>query len=168
MSKSDLTPVELAKDGLRVQIIGSGIFILFICIVVSVLFASVLGMNTRIERFVLTLMWISLPLCWVGGSLLLLKKWRKSGYFYTKDSLIVRKATLFGSIDEMYRFDSMLSVQVRQGPIDKKGSYGTVVINIPKLGKDVVLHYVKNPQDQALKLKNHIGKFNSGTSTLIS
>ena len=168
MAKSDLIPVKVAKDGLRLQIIGTGVFILIVCIVVSLLFSFILGANTRIERFILLLMWILLPLCWVGGSLLLWNKWEKSGYFYTKDSLIVRKATLFGRVDEMYRFDSMLSVQVRQGPLDKKGSYGTIVINVPKLGKDIILQYVKDPQDQALKLKNHIGKFDSGSNTLIS
>ena len=167
MATTQLRRIEASSQGLRIQIIAAGVFLLAVCRLVPRLCWFAFGLDPELGRLVLWCMWISLPLLWAAGSWLAWAKWQKGGYFMTEDALIIRKSTLTGTVDDMYRFDSMISVQVRQGPLGKQSGYGTITISVPKLSKDLVLQHVSNPQNLALELKASVSRKSTGGGSLV-
>lgn len=158
--------LEIDQSAIKKQIVISGVFLLLICIVTTVLFRSLFNYTNRIEQITLLVLWVSMTLIWGLGSILIWYKWQKNKYILTDDSLIVIKSDLTGSTESYYRYDSFLSIEVKQGILNKKT--GTIIINIPKMDQPLILENINNPNKEAERLKRRISKTSKDTKSLIN
>lgn len=165
-SNSKANYLEIDRSQVIKSIIAGGIVVLLICLLVTILLGSLFNYSNRIETLTLTILWIGMPALWAIGSLGAWINSGKNSYILTKDSLIIRKKALTGTSETYYRYDSFLTIEVRQKAFSNKS--GKIVINIPKMPEPLVLEYIKNPRDQAEKLKKHITKRSADTKSLIN
>lgn len=149
------------KNTIIVNLVG----VLVLCAFVTLLLLAILPLGTRVERFLLISIWVTLPLFWAIGSAALLNRERKTKYTLGTQTLIVRKGSLLGSSTEsMYRYDSMLSVESRQTRLGNKYNYGTIFITVPRLENAVQLKGIQNPHDYAKKIKEAVYTTSSNRS----
>ncbi len=140
--------------GLNVVVAKSGASVLIICVLVTVIFRSVLSLGLNIERYVLWGLWVLLPGMWVIGSMIARDKWRKSSYKLTDDALVISQGNMMGGANrQMYRYDAIIAVNIKQDVWGSRFDYGDIYIKIPRLGRDVVLRAVANPNEQIKPLK---------------
>lgn len=157
--------IERDETALRIRIAQSGLAILALCIVTTVLFQTALGFQTRAERLVLTALWLTLPVTWAIGSAAAWITRNKLQYYLLPKAVMISKAGFVGRHEQMYRYDSILSVGVRKGWYGKQYGYGDIVLTIPKLAHGLVLRDVKNPQAWAQVIKERAGR--TGSDSLI-
>lgn len=85
------------------------------------------------------------------------KKWENTKYLLGQDSIIVtRPSGMFGVTQDVYLYESILSISFQQDYFGKKYGYGDIDISIPKLGKTLVLKSVVEPSKQLPHLKAQI------------
>jgi hypothetical protein len=149
--------------GLNVSIAKAGMVTLATCVVVTVTFRSVIGLGLNIERYLIWALWVLLPGMWVIGSMIRRDKWRKSSYMLTDDALVVSSGNMLGGGNrQMYRYDAIISVNIRQGALGNRYGYGDVSLEIPRLGRDVVLQGIADPHMQIKELKSRISQHSQG------
>lgn len=147
----------------------SFITIILLCILVTCLLLIVFPLDSKIEGIMIISLWVFLPIFWIIGALILWQQKRDTSYTLTDKSLIILDGTIFGGNREtIYRYDSMLSVESRQGPIGKHYAYGTIYINVPRLDHRLVLRGIPNPHDLARNVKTHVNELSSGSKALIT
>jgi hypothetical protein len=84
-------------------------------------------------------------------------KWHKTKYLLGQDSIIVTQPNgMFGVTQDVYLYESILSISFQQDYFGKKYGYGDIDISIPKLGKTLVLKSVVEPSKQLPHLKAQI------------
>lgn len=142
---------------LRVGIATTGLAVLGICLLLTVIFRAVLGLGTNIERYVLLALWILLPGMWILGSVMARRRWGKTSYKLTNDALVVIQTSTFGGKSrQLYRYDSIIAVDVEQDAWGSRHGYGDIYLEIPRLHKRVVLKAVMEPEKQTRELKARI------------
>jgi hypothetical protein len=159
--------LERNSKGINAQIVAAGAFTLLLCILITIFFTRVTGMDTRVEGWIVFLSWIILPLLWLVGSVAASKNLRQTQVVLGPDTLAVQKKSIFGTDTQLYRYDSILSVHVKSGYLGKKYGYGTIALEIPKLNKPVVLDYISTPELHATNIKKEISS-KSSTQSLIN
>lgn len=143
--------------GLRVRVATTGVAVLGICLFMTVVFRGVLGLGTNFERYVLLALWILLPAMWLLGSIMAQNKWRKTTYKLTNDALVITQGSTFGGKSrQLYRYDSIIAVDVEQDAWGSRNGYGDIYLDIPRLGRRVVLRGVMEPEKQTKALKARI------------
>lgn len=143
--------------GLRVRIATAGVAVLGICLFMTIVFRDVLGLGTNIERYVLLALWVLLPAMWLIGSAMARSKWGKTTYKLTDDSLVVIQGNGFGGKSrQLYRYDSIISVDIEQDAWGTRHGYGDIYLQIPRLDKQIVLRGVMEPEKQTKALKARI------------
>lgn len=144
---------------LNVTIAKAGVSVLLICILVTVIFRSVLGLGLNIERYLLWALWVLLPGMWVIGSMLARDKWRKTSYKLTDDALVISRGGMMGGGNrQMYRYDAIIAIDVKQDMWGSRFGYGDVYVEIPRLGRHIVLRAVTEPNQQTKALKANVAQ----------
>lgn len=145
--------------GLNVVIAKTGIAVLLICVFVTVIFRTVLGLGLNIERYILWALWVLLPGMWLIGSMIARDKWRKTSYKLTDDALVVSRGNMMGGGNrQMYRYDAIIAVDVKQDIWGSRYGYGDVYLEIPRLGRHVVLRAIAEPNEQTKALKSNVAR----------
>ncbi len=168
MPQSGAQSLQITDRGLSLRIVQSGAFVFLICAFVSILFLAVLGLQTRTERVVLLGLWAALLLMWAGGSAMAWVKRGKEQYFLMPEAVVVSRQGFMHGQEELFRYDSILSVRVKQTMFGKRHGYGDIILSIPRLHGQVVLRDVLQPQQCAVEIKKHIGSRSTSPSSLIS
>jgi len=140
------------RHALKVLIAKTGVVAIGTCIVVTLVF-RVIGIGIRIENVFLFAMWLLIPGMWIGWTLYMQSQWDKTTYTLTADSVIVAKRGWTSVVKQMYRYDSILSVTVRQDWAGTRHNYGDIQLEIPRLSKQVALRYISEPEKQVVELK---------------
>lgn len=140
---------------------------LLICLLPTLFFWNFNEFGLRLPRILLSLLWVSMIGLWLVWFVLTKRKWDKSYYALSDDSLIIHKSGALGSKQKMYRFDSILSVSVQRGPLGSRRNYGSIHVEIPRAVETVILQYVVNPEEQAEAIKSAIAH-HSKTQSLVS
>lgn len=148
--------IELSTNdnAVKVMIVKAGLVVLCTCILITLLFKTVLGLGLNVERYVLWSLWIILPGAWVLGSMIADDKSRKTAYVLADDALIIRSRGLFGPRSQrMYRYDVIAAVEVKQNSWGNRYNYGDIYLDVPRLHCTVILRAVSHPEEQALQIK---------------
>lgn len=95
--------------------------------------------------------------------LVLSKTWRSNKYFLAKDCLIVT-AGYSGSREDVYRYETISNVSLRQSGTEKTRGYAKLVINIAGVTSPLILKDVVRPQEVLESLQNNIGIATRSTS----
>lgn len=104
-----------------------------------------------------TLTWVVVPLVWLVASIVTSRRWQKTSYVFGDDYLSINKASIFGGTNQrMYRYETMISLRTNQSFSGKRHGYGTIRIMMPRPEHEVVIHYVPEPERQAVFIKNQI------------
>lgn len=149
--------------GLNIAIAKAGLFVLFVCVVVTLAFRSVIGLGLSIEKYLLWALWVLLPGMWVIGSMIARDKWHKSSYTLTEDAVVVAKGNMMGGGSrQMYRYDAIIAVDVRQDVWGSRFGYGDVSLEIPRLDRRVILRSVSSPHEQTKQLKARVAQQSKG------
>lgn len=144
---------------LRVGTVKAGLIVLFTCVLITIVFRAFLGLGLNVERYLLWSMWVLLPGMWVIGSMIIRDKWRKTTYQLTNDALVIHKGSLGGgSNQQMYRYDAIIAVNVKQDFWGSKYGYGDVYLEIPRLGQHIQLRGICEPDKQAQALKANVAR----------
>jgi uncharacterized membrane protein YdbT with pleckstrin-like domain len=142
---------------LNVGIAKAGLWVLVTCALITVLFRTVIGIGSNVESYLLWALWVLLPGMWVIGSMIARDKWRKSSYSLTKDAVVVTKGNMVGGKSrQMYRYDAIIAVDVEQDLWGSRFGFGDVHLEIPRLGRRVILRAVNNPHEQTKQLKARV------------
>lgn len=145
-----------SKDAFQNDAIAKFGLILVVCVLPTLFFWNFNEFGLRLPRILLGILWVSMLGMWLLWLWLTKRKWDKSYYALSDDSLIIHKAGLFGVKQKMYRFDSILSVSVHSGPLGSRNNYGSIHIEIPRAVETVILQYVVDPEEQAEAIKSAI------------
>lgn len=158
--------LQIDTQAIKTKIIVSGMFVVGFCFVISVLFASLFNYSNFVETITIGVLWISFLIMWATASILAWTKASKNKYILTDDSLIVKKYSLTGSSEQLYRYDSFLTIEVKKNMLT--GNTGKIIITIPKIAEPLVLENIKNPNHQAESMKKHISSTTKDTKSLIN
>lgn len=139
--------------GLQVLFTKVGLAAIGLCVVVTLLFQTVIGLGTRLETYVLLALWIALPGMWLGW---VLATQNKTRYFLANDAIEVQTKLLTGVRKELFRYDTILGLTVRQDFWGKRYDYGDITLDTPQLGKHIVLKYIARPNAQVESLKSAV------------
>lgn len=159
--------IARSSKGIQAQIIAAGVLVLVACVFVTLFFGLITGMDTRVERFFTLTIWLLLPIMWLIGSFAAYYKWKNTQIIFGPDNIMVRKSSGFGSDTQLYRYDSILSVRVHRDLLGSRLGYGTITLEIPKLGNPVVLDYIDKPDNQAIQIKREVS-MRANTQSLIT
>lgn len=95
---------------------------------------------------------------WILASLKLWFDWRVKRYEIGPNDLVVHtKAGWFGSVQNIYRYESVISIRMTQGFLGKSFGYGDIRLSIPKLPDEVVLNDIEDPIHQLAELQHRMG-----------
>lgn len=155
------------EKGIRAQVVSSGLSMLGLNLIVTLLFRYITPINTRIENIALVTMWAVLLFGWGFYAIFGWRKLTKETYILGDESLIIQKNSTFGRSSKLYRYDSIKSVTVDVGYLGTRYGYGTVRVHIPPQD-DVVLTYVDNPDGLAGLLKQAASKQSSSVQVSVS
>lgn len=161
--------IELPRSekGIRTQVILTGLVLLVINLLVTLLFRFITVVNTRIETIALVSMWAVLLFGWGFWALVGWRKLTKVAYILGEESLTIQKKGTFGRSAQLYRYDSIKSVTVDMDYFGSKYGYGTVRAHIPPQ-EDVVLTYVENPENLATLLKQAASRQSSSVQVNVT
>lgn len=107
-------------------------------------------------------------LAWVA-ILIRNKKWHDTKYILGQDAILVTRPNgLTGVTQDVYLYESILSISFRQDFFGKKYGYGDIDITIPKLGKTLVLEGVVEPAKQLPHLKAQLEQKASRPRALVT
>ncbi|MEK7594115.1 MAG: hypothetical protein AAB436_00560 [Patescibacteria group bacterium] len=85
------------------------------------------------------------------------KKWHDTKYLLGQDALLITRPNgLMGITQDVYLYESILSISFRQDYFGKKYGYGDIDIAIPKLNSTLVLANVIEPSLQVPYFKAHM------------
>lgn len=99
---------------------------------------------------------IALALLFYVASIWVLKKtFNSTKYYLTKDCLIV-KSGYNSTREDIYRYDTITTVSIKQKPLEKRRGYGKIIINVPDRQMPVILRDVSMPTDTAATIQNNI------------
>lgn len=99
--------------------------------------------------FVMTLAWIAI--------LFMQKTWNNTHYELGPDALLVTSDRgLFGTEQDVYLYESIISVNFTQGMAGKRYGYGDMRVVIPKLGSELILRDIIDPVQQLPVFKSRI------------
>ena len=163
----DKNIIPQSEKAMNYRLIVAGIMTLLVCLLVTLLFNTALGFGTNIEKFIVRTLWFSAIIMYAIAVLLDFSTRKKSKYVLDPDSLVVYKNRVFGMSKVMYRYDSMLAVEVNQSGLGSAMSAGSIVIKIAKLDNDIVLQQVLNPEKQAQRIKDAIVKHSPHSAALV-
>jgi uncharacterized membrane protein YdbT with pleckstrin-like domain len=139
--------------GIQARIVIAWLLVLTMCGVISLALAVIMQNLPQSRNVLLLVVWTTLPLLWLIGSIKAYKGYKKGRYELKDDSLVVYKGGIFGTSSKLYRYDSIVSVEVQQSYFGKKHNYGTLYITIPRLETVLRLRDIDHPHAQAEKLK---------------
>lgn len=108
-------------------------------------------------RFVFwALLIIGLALLFYVISIWILKKtWSATKYYLTDDCLVVSSS--FKTMrEDIFRYDTISTVSVKQKALEKQRGYGKILVNVPDRQLPVILKDVNKPTEVASKLQNNI------------
>lgn len=99
---------------------------------------------------------IGLALLFYVLSIWALKKtFNATKYYLTKDCLIICSGYK-STREDIFRYDTITTVSVKQKPLEKQRGYGKILVNVPDRQTPVVLKDISNPTDTASLLQNNI------------
>lgn len=137
--------IPLSQAPVTKQIVISGIIVLTACVVTTIFFNRLVMFAPEMQSTLLTVLWIVLPVLWLGSSLLLLAKWPTTTYTVGENALVVHKKGLFGaSSEQFYGYDTITGIENTKNAF---GNYGSVTI---AMGSErIVIGGVIHPSEQA-------------------
>ncbi len=156
-SVSQGTKIETSVKVVYFRIATLGFLLFFACAMTTIFF-GLFSLGTNFGFFVFVMIWIVCFFIWLIGSYMAYKQYRNTTYVLSDDALSVTKGGFFKSVTDLYRYDSIISVHIGQNFAGKTFGYSDLVINIPKLEKNVVLVGVVDPLKQAETIKRHINE----------
>lgn len=156
-SVSQGTKIYTSVKVVYFKIASLGLLLFFACAMMTIFF-GLFSLGTNFGLFVFIIMWVSCFFIWLIGSYLAYRGYKSTTYVLSDDALSVTKGGLFKSVTDLYRYDSIISVHISQNLAGKTFGYSDLVINIPKLGRDVVLVGVIDPLKQAEAIKRRINE----------
>ncbi|MDQ5941186.1 MAG: hypothetical protein QG632_912 [Candidatus Dependentiae bacterium] len=141
--------ISFSPAALQRRLIISAITVSVACVVMSLFFLGV-WFAPNLQRILITILWITLPLLWVLGAVLESMRQSKTKYILTKDALLKEKKGWFGSTtSQLYRYDTINSVNSKSRA---KGSFGSVEL-IFEENNSLYLSGIANPDDLAREIK---------------
>lgn len=141
--------IPFSPMALQRKLVISAILVSLACIGLSLFFLGV-WFAPNLQRILLTVLWIALPLLWVLGAVLESMRQTKTKYTLTKDALVKEKKGWFGSTtSQLYRYDTIDSVNSKSR---SKGSFGSVELVFDQKNS-LYLTGIANPDDCAREIK---------------
>lgn len=165
-----MQPILLKRSdtGLKMIIISTGIAALVLAFICTVITLIVVQSNTA-TMLLLLIVWIGLAVAWLGQAVYLWVTWRTEAYQLNEKSIIVQKKRgILGSEQSIYRYESILSVNLRQSYLGKKYHYGDITIEMPKAPEPVVLRHVDHPSEQLKELQGRVSARGASTHNLVT
>lgn len=153
-----------SKTPIVTQIIVGGLAVLTACILITLFFSKV-HVAQNLQNVLLIVLWVFAPILWLAGSYITLKKWPKTTYALTADSLRIHKKGWFGaSSDSVYRYDAILTLTMTKSPF---GDFGNITITFAQLSP-ITLRTVLQPHQSVEKIKAKVAKSQPITQTVLS
>ena len=153
--------IQSNKSGLINQIALTGLLVIISSVILTLFFSRIGDIAPTIHKFLTMSTWIILLLIWATLSIYELLNWSKVSYTLLNDSLRIYKKGSWGtSLEDLYRYDSVLSVS-SSGRMH--GAYGTITLRLSH-HEDIVLQHVANPAKQAAVIEQLVNKSRRSTN----
>lgn len=145
--------IPRTSAGIKRKAIMGGILLIILAIFVTIIFNTIIGMGLRIEKLIVYILWLSLPIFWTCWVILEYKSITKTKYFLTADSLVISKQGWFGSTKKYHRFDAIKSVTTKENKLFSDTVSGSILINFTNSLDTLSLTSIVKPRKYVLEIK---------------
>jgi hypothetical protein len=153
----NVEPINRSAYSVKVKIFTLGISAFLIALFSSWLLWRIFKLVGPSGYSLIFFVWVLMIGAWGLGSLKLWGDWLTEYYELTPESIILhKKEGKGGKSQEIYRYESIISVRMIQNEWGVKHNYGDVYLTIPKIDKELVLKDIENPLTQLEAVKNRI------------
>ena len=168
MNTSGITPAK-SFDRVRMLIISIGLASVGI-IALSAWVIYVMFHWNRVNQWKLILLaTFATVLVWAVQSWLLYASWKASSYEIGPEFVTVTTSQgIFALKTTSYRYESMISVSLRNGIMGKTGPFSEIHIGIPRLNKAVVIKDLQDPHAALQAIQSHLNERGSSTGSLVN
>lgn len=143
--------IQLTKVPLELRVAATGLLVIATCAVVTFFFARFVQRAPQLQVLLISLLWIAVPLLWLGGSAYALKSWPKRSYKLSDTALIATKKELFGArTEELYRYETILSIKTKRNFLGN-----SLILTLAQL-PPVIIRDVVDPDKEARRIKSII------------
>jgi membrane protein YdbS with pleckstrin-like domain len=104
-------------------------------------------------------------LLYVLSIFVLRKTWTATKYYLTNDCLVINIGTT-SNREDIYRYDTIETVSVKQKATEKSRGYGKIILAIPNKPEPVILKDINNPSEIANILQDKIVKSTRNASVI--
>ncbi len=161
--------IRRSPYGLYVQIIGLVLFALAVGVLATWLFRTLLGWTEGGGARLIGWTWLLFLIVGVFASLKLWLDWRVKRYEIGPDMLVVHaKGGRFGSSQTVYRYESIISLRMRQSMLGKMFGYGDILLTIPKIDYEIVMNDIEEPDKQIAEIQRHLSSSSDRASSYIN
>lgn len=152
--------------GLQLKIISSALLLIILGLAVTWLSSKIFSWTNSGGARIEAIIWIVLAIAWAIGSLKLWLDWRVKRYEVGNDTIIVHaKAGAFGSVQTVYRYESVISIRMTQGFLGKQFNYGDIRLTIPKLDRELVMNDIEDPAGQLREIRRRMDERSRAANT---
>lgn len=160
--------IKRSADGLWIQIIITGVFALAAGMLITWLVGFVFQWTPRLEQFFTALAWILFLGGWGFISFKHWLGWKAVRYEISQHALIVHaKAGFMGEAQQVYRYDSIISMRFFQGFWGRKFDYGDIYLSIPKVEQEIRLSDIEQPHTQIQDIQKYITQHSGNAQSFI-
>lgn len=164
----DRTLIRRSEAGLKSQLFTTGAIALVLAIIGTVLLRLFFKNTPNGGWLLVFITWILFIIAWGMQAFKAWSGWKAIRYEIGEEALVIHAgAGMFGSVQNLYRYESIISIRMVQGYWGKKFGFGDIYLTIPKIDNEVILRDIENPQQQILDLQTSIAKRGGGTQSLI-
>lgn len=164
----DVELIRRSPRGLQIQIALTALISIVVGLLGSWLISILFGWTSGGGSLASLIMWIVLGFCWAISTFKLWFDWQIKRYEISPEALIVHaKIGQFGSSQSMYRYESIIAVQMTQGILGKRFGYGDIHLTIPKLDREVILNDIENPITQIAVIQKRLGERRGGSAMIV-
>lgn len=154
---------------LELIILTTGIATIFLMVFSMAMVNLLLTWAVRTEGFLSLLILVGLPLLWLAQSVGMYIAWNQFSATADNSAIKVKRKGKWGaSSSTVYRYESIVTVELRQTYFGKKYNYGDIVLTIPKLEYPIILHNIDSPKKSMLLIQEKIANLRANTQSLIN
>jgi membrane protein YdbS with pleckstrin-like domain len=158
-----------SQKKLEFVIISTAIVAIFLIVFIIIVVNNLLSWAPRLEQAIITVSLIGIPLLWILQLIGLYASWNATRYTISEDGIrISHKQGLMGRSSTVYRYESIISAELRQSYFGERYGYGDIYLTIPKLDKDVVLSSIDVPQLPMEYIQKRVANLKGNTQSLIN
>lgn len=154
---------------LEFMFLSTGIATIVLMVISILLINFLFTWAPRTEQFLTVLAVLGFPIVWFVQAAGMYMTWSNQRVVVGEDAVKVQQKRKWGSrTSTVYRYESIISAELRQSYFGAKYGYGDIILTIPKLEKDIILGNIELPTKSMEFIQHKIASLRQDTQSLIN